>query len=106
LLAAFKEPNPNKEIPTVDLTRDDGLTRDDRQPATALAVFTREPARASGFVIRKPVRRPTRVVVPTVEKGLDAQILIFILLASARIVLQYSVLQVRGRSHKELCCEN
>ena len=34
------------------------------------------------------------------------QILIFILLASARIVLQYSVMQVRGRSHKELCCEN
>jgi hypothetical protein len=29
-----------------------------------------------------------------------------IILASARIVLQYSVMQVRGRSHRELCCEN
>jgi hypothetical protein len=34
------------------------------------------------------------------------QILIFILLASARIVLLYNIMQVRGRSHKELCCEN
>jgi hypothetical protein len=65
LLAAFKEPNPNKEIPIVD------LTRDDRQPTTALAIFTREPARSSRVVIKKPVRRPTRMVVPTMEKGLQ-----------------------------------
>jgi hypothetical protein len=64
-LAAFKEPNPNKEIPTVD------PTHDDRQPATAPAVFTREPVRASRVIIRELVRRPTRVVVPTVEKGLQ-----------------------------------
>jgi hypothetical protein len=65
LLAAFKEPNPNKEIPTINLIRDDS------QPETAPAVFTREPARASGVVIREPAKRPTRVVVPTVEKGLQ-----------------------------------
>jgi hypothetical protein len=29
-----------------------------------------------------------------------------IILASARIVLQYSVMQVRGRSHRKLSCEN
>ncbi|XP_062147322.1 uncharacterized protein LOC133855045 [Alnus glutinosa] len=65
LLAAFKEPNPNKEIPIVDLTRDDS------QPETAPAIFTRELARASGVVILELVSRPTRVVVPTVEKGLQ-----------------------------------
>jgi hypothetical protein len=64
LLAAFEEPNPNKEIPTVDLTSDAG------QPATALAVVTQELARASRVVIREPAKRSTRVVVPTVEKGL------------------------------------
>jgi hypothetical protein len=45
LLATFKEPNPNNEIPTVDLTSDAG------QPATALVVVTQEPVRASGVVI-------------------------------------------------------
>jgi hypothetical protein len=29
-----------------------------------------------------------------------------IILANAQIVLQYSVMQVRGRSHRELCYEN
>jgi hypothetical protein len=33
----------------------------------------------------------------------DVQIII---LASARIVLQYSVMQVRGRSHREFCYED
>jgi len=60
LLATFKEPNPNNEIPIVDLTSDAG------QPA----VVTREPVRASGVVIREPARSSTRVVVPTVEKSL------------------------------------
>jgi hypothetical protein len=59
-MAAFKEPDPNKEIPTIDLTCDDS------QPA----VCTQEPARALGVVIREPVRKPARVVVPTVEKGI------------------------------------
>jgi hypothetical protein len=30
-----------------------------------------EPARALGVVIREPVRKLTRVVVPTVEKGIQ-----------------------------------
>lgn len=65
MLATFKEPNPNNEIRTVDLTSDAG------QPATAPAVVTRELVRVSGVIIREPIRRLTRVVVPTVEKGLQ-----------------------------------
>jgi hypothetical protein len=65
LLATFKEPNPNKEIPTVDLTSDAG------QPATTPAVFNRQPARAGGVFIREPARNATRVVVPIVEKGMQ-----------------------------------
>jgi hypothetical protein len=58
LLATFKESDPNKEIPTVDLTSDAG------QPVTA-------PARAGGVFIREPARNATRVVVPTMEKGMQ-----------------------------------
>jgi hypothetical protein len=65
LLATFKNPNPNKKIPTVD------LTEDARQPATAPEVVIREPARALGVVIREPSRRSARVLVPTVEKGIQ-----------------------------------
>jgi len=65
LLATFKESDPNKEIPTIDLTSDAG------QPATAPAVFNRQPARAGGVFIREPARNATRVVVPTVEKGMQ-----------------------------------
>jgi hypothetical protein len=65
LLATFKELDPNKEIPIVDLTSDAG------QPATAPVVFNREPARACGVFIREPARNATRVVVPTVEKGMQ-----------------------------------
>jgi hypothetical protein len=65
LLATFKEHNPNKEIPTIDLTSDAG------QPATAPAVVTRESSKASEVVIREPARRSTRVVVPIVKKCLQ-----------------------------------
>jgi hypothetical protein len=65
LLATFKKPNPNKKIPIVD------LIEDTRQPATAPAVVIREPARALGVVIREPSRRFARVLVPTVEKGIQ-----------------------------------
>jgi hypothetical protein len=65
LLATFKEPDPNKEIPTVDLTSDAG------QPATAPAVVNRQPTRAGRVFIREPARNATRVVVPTLEKGMQ-----------------------------------
>jgi hypothetical protein len=61
LLATFKEPNPNKKIPTVD------LTSDAVQPATAPVVVTQEPIRASRVVIREPARMSTRVVVHSGE---------------------------------------
>jgi hypothetical protein len=48
LLATFKEPNPNKKIPTVDLSCHDG------QPAMTVGVVVREPARTVGVVIREP----------------------------------------------------
>jgi len=65
LLATFKESDPNKKIPTVDLRSDAG------QPVTAPAVFNRQPARVGGVFIREPARNATRVVVPTVEKGMQ-----------------------------------
>jgi len=65
LLATFKEPDPNKEIPTVDLTSGAG------QPTIAPAVFNRQPARAGRVFIWEPARNATRVVVPTVEKGMQ-----------------------------------
>jgi hypothetical protein len=65
LLATFKNLDPNKKLPTID------LTEDARQPATAPAVVIREPARALGVVIREPSRRFARVLVPTVEKGIQ-----------------------------------
>jgi hypothetical protein len=65
LLATFKNPDPNKKIPIVD------LTEDARQPATTPEVVIREPARALGVVIREPSRRSARVLVPTVEKGIQ-----------------------------------
>jgi hypothetical protein len=64
LLATFKNPDPNKKIPTVD------LTEDARQPATAPEVVIREPARALRVVIQEPSRRSTRLLVPTIEKSI------------------------------------
>jgi hypothetical protein len=36
----------------------------------------------------------------------DSIVVQILILASTRIILQYSVMQVRGRSHMELSCEN
>jgi len=65
LLATFKKLDPNKKIPTVD------LIEDARQPTTAPVVVIQEPARALGVVIREPSRRSARVLVPTVDKGIQ-----------------------------------
>jgi hypothetical protein len=61
LLATFKNPDPNKKIPTID------LIEDARQPAMVI----REPSRGLRVVIREPSRRSARVLVPTVEKGIQ-----------------------------------
>jgi hypothetical protein len=75
LLATFKEPNLTKKIPTVNLTCDGG------QPTMTAGVVVhelattgvviREPARIAGVVICEPSRRSERVLVPTVEKGIQ-----------------------------------
>jgi hypothetical protein len=65
LLDTFKEPDPNKKILFVDLTCDAG------QPATTPTLIIREPTKALGVVIREPSRRSARLLVPTVEKGIQ-----------------------------------
>jgi hypothetical protein len=68
LSAMFKEANPNIEVPTIDLSCDDGELA--RTTGTVLG----EPVRAVGIVIREPARTTRtseRVIVPTVEKGIQ-----------------------------------